>query len=66
MMSRHFETLLRNILAEPEARLSSLEILTNLEKQRRASEEKQSEELNAKKLLTARRKNAVMYKERSL
>ncbi len=55
-MQGHFETLLRSIVASPDARLSELEMLTEEEKQLREAEKQGREEVNRKKLRSARRK----------
>ena len=48
--------LLRNIAAQPEARLSALEMLTEAEKQAQAAEQKERAEANVRKLRSIRRK----------
>jgi non-ribosomal peptide synthetase component F len=55
-MQGHFETLLRSIVASPDARLSELEMLTAEEKLAREAEKQEREEANKKKLRSARRK----------
>ncbi|HET6977265.1 MAG TPA: amino acid adenylation domain-containing protein [Pyrinomonadaceae bacterium] len=55
-MHGHFETLLREIAAQPDARLSALEMLTETEKQAQAEEQKQRTEANIKKLRSITRK----------
>jgi glycosyltransferase involved in cell wall biosynthesis len=55
-MHRHYETLLRSIVAQPAAPLSALDILTEEEKQRQGMERQQREEANIKKLKGVRRK----------
>jgi non-ribosomal peptide synthetase component F len=58
-MHSHFETLLRNIVAQPEARLDMLEILTDSDKQQMAEKYKTLKETNLKKLLTIRPKSVI-------
>jgi amino acid adenylation domain-containing protein/non-ribosomal peptide synthase protein (TIGR01720 family) len=55
-ISRHWETLLQSIVASPDARLLSMEMLTEEERQRNENEERARESVTAGKLLTARRK----------
>jgi amino acid adenylation domain-containing protein len=55
-MQGHFETLLRNIAAHPEARLSALEMLTEEEKQARAAGQKERAEASVKRLRSVKRK----------
>jgi acyl carrier protein len=55
-MQGHFETLLRAIEAQPDARLSALEMLTEAEKQAQAAEQRQRAEANVQKLRSVRRK----------
>ena len=55
-MQGHFETLLRNIAAQPEARLSALEMLTEAEKQAEAAKQKERADANVRKLRSIRRK----------
>jgi non-ribosomal peptide synthetase component F len=58
-MIGRFETLLRSIVAQPDARLDELEIYTDAEKEQRASKRKEREEANIKKLMKTRRKITV-------
>ena len=51
-MASHFETLLRNVIAQPEARLSGLEIMSEKEKQQRDAEQKQRKQSRLNKLMT--------------
>ena len=55
-MQGHFETLLQNIAAQPEARLSALELLTEAEKQAQAAEQKELAAAKVRKLRSIRRK----------
>lgn len=55
-MTRHFETLLESIVAQPDARLSALDMLTESEKRQQAVETKEREESQIRKLKSARRK----------
>jgi SAM-dependent methyltransferase len=55
-MQKHFETLLHSIVAQPDARLASLEMLSEAEKQSMALEERKQEEANEQKLLSTRRR----------
>ena len=52
----HWETLLRSIIASPEARIQSLEMLTEEERKQRERDEMMTGIVSAEKLLTARRK----------
>lgn len=49
-MSGNFETLLSSIAANPDARLDSLEMLTEAEKQRQDSEKRERQEARARRL----------------
>jgi amino acid adenylation domain-containing protein len=49
-MSSHFERLLSSIVANPDARVGSLEMLTEVEKQQRAEAERAQEEIRLQKL----------------
>ena len=51
-MASHFETLLRSAVAEPDTRLSAIEMLTGDEKQQRGAEKKQRKQSQLKKLMT--------------
>jgi hypothetical protein len=51
-MASHFETLLRNVEAQPQTRLSALEILSESEKQQRDAEQKQRKQSRLNKLMT--------------
>ena len=51
-MAGHFETLLRNVVAQPQTRLSALEILSENEKQQRDTEQKQRKQSRLKQLMT--------------
>ena len=55
-MQGHFETLLRSIVASPDARLSELEMLTEDERRVREAEKQGREEVNKKRLRSIRRK----------
>jgi len=55
-MTSHFETLLGSIVAQPDARLSALEMLTESEKRQQTMEMKEREESQIKKLKSAKRK----------
>ncbi|HEX8352972.1 MAG TPA: condensation domain-containing protein, partial [Pyrinomonadaceae bacterium] len=55
-MTGHFEKLLEGVAADPDARLSSFEIVTDEERRGREAEERRREEANAKRLLGVRRK----------
>ncbi len=55
-MAGHFETLLHSIVEQPEARLSNLEMLTEIEKRRQTMDKRERQESQIKKLRTARRK----------
>jgi non-ribosomal peptide synthetase component F len=55
-MLGHYQTLLHSIVANPEARLKRLDLLTHAEKEQQALNEMQQEELALKKLIVARRR----------
>ena len=50
-MASHFETLLRSAVADPDARLSALEVLSEEEKRQRGAEKKQRKQSQLKKLM---------------
>jgi amino acid adenylation domain-containing protein/non-ribosomal peptide synthase protein (TIGR01720 family) len=56
----HYMTLLESIVREPEARLSSLEMLTEAERLERENQEEQQQETALKKLMEARRKSIAL------
>ena len=56
-MARHFETLLRSIVAQPATRLSALELLTEEEKRQQESSRRERDELHANKLKMVKRKS---------
>ncbi|MCG3144889.1 MAG: hypothetical protein HONDAALG_02412 [Gammaproteobacteria bacterium] len=49
-MSGNFETLLSSVAANPDARLDSLEMMTEAEKQRQDSEKRERQEARARRL----------------
>jgi non-ribosomal peptide synthetase component F len=51
-MAGHFETLLGNVVAHPQTRLSALEILSEIEKQQRDSDQQQRKQSRLKQLMT--------------
>ena len=55
-MQGRFETLLRSVVASPDARLSELEMFTEEERRLREAEKQGREEANRKRLRSARRK----------
>jgi non-ribosomal peptide synthetase component F len=55
-MQGHFETLLRSIAAQPDERLSAMEMLTEEEKQAQAAEQRNRAAANIRKLRSVRRK----------
>jgi non-ribosomal peptide synthetase component F len=55
-LNRHYETLLRSVVADPEARIDSFEIWSAEEKQRRVQEDRAWREVQANKLGARRRK----------
>jgi len=55
-MHGHFEVLLRNVVAKPEARLHGLEISSEAEKDALALEEERWERANIEKMMVARRR----------
>jgi non-ribosomal peptide synthetase component F len=58
-MIGRFEVLLHSIVAQPDARLDELEILTDAEKEQQASKRKEREEANIRKLTKTRRKISI-------
>jgi non-ribosomal peptide synthetase component F len=52
-MARHFETLLTNAVANPDARIDAIQFLSDAELQAQESEKKQSKQSQVKKLLGA-------------
>ena len=58
-MQRHYETLLQSIIAEPEARLNSLNSLTVAERAQQAAEQDVQEEASLMTLMNARRRVQV-------
>ena len=59
-MARHFETLLGNAVAEPDTRLSGIEILTEEERQQDEAEKKQRKQSQLKKLMNIEPKVASL------
>jgi len=59
-MAGHFENLLRSALADPDARLSALEFLSEGEKQERGAEKQQRRQSQLKKLLTVEPKAVTL------
>ena len=55
-MSRHYERLLQSIVANPEARIETLEMYTETEKEQKAINRKQKEKLFSEKLRMTPRK----------
>jgi len=55
-MARQYETLLGNLLAQPEARLNTIEMVTEREKAQQDSERQERQLARRKNLLSARRK----------
>jgi malonyl CoA-acyl carrier protein transacylase/alpha-ketoglutarate-dependent taurine dioxygenase len=64
-MIAHFETLLEDLVARPECRIDSLEMLTAEEKQRLAEEQARLEKTHIAKLKGARRK-AISFSQEQL
>jgi amino acid adenylation domain-containing protein len=62
-MQGHFEQLLASATAEPEARLSALDMLTTAEKAQKSSEQDEQEEASLRKLMGARRKSFRRVRE---
>ena len=54
-MHQHYDALLLNIVANPEERVNALEMLTEVEKNQRAVDERQSHDLKLESLRTSRR-----------
>jgi alpha-ketoglutarate-dependent taurine dioxygenase/acyl carrier protein len=64
-LTRHYETLLRSIVSDPGARLSSIEMLTAEERKQKVEHKEERRELKLKKLLNVRPK-AVTLTERNI
>jgi amino acid adenylation domain-containing protein len=64
-LTRHYETLLRSVVADPDARVNSLEILTEAERQQKLEHKEERRELKLKKLLSVKPK-AVKLSERTI
>lgn len=62
-MSNHFETLLASIVKEPDTRLNTLEMLTELEKQQQAMEEIKREKSNFSKFKSIKPKAIRLSEE---
>jgi non-ribosomal peptide synthetase component F len=62
-MSNHFLTLLHSIVADPDARLASLEILTESEKQEQALRESLWEQASVERLKKVKRKTFIPTEE---
>jgi hypothetical protein len=56
-MQRQFETVLRVVVENPEARLAALDVLSEEEKRLAASREREWEESNVKKLMSVKRRS---------
>jgi len=52
----HFETLLRSVVADPEARVEELEMFTSTERERQVMQDQERQSAERKKLLSVRRK----------
>jgi hypothetical protein len=65
-MQEHFETLLHSIVADPAARLASLNMLTEAEKQELSAQESERDESSLKKLMSTRRKSVAFTTAASL
>ncbi|HEU4597503.1 MAG TPA: condensation domain-containing protein [Pyrinomonadaceae bacterium] len=59
----HYATLLRSIVAQPETRVNALEILTEAEKQRRVSQQKELKRANFTKFKSMAQKPSVLSRE---
>jgi len=55
-MASHFETLLRNIVAAPDARINALDMLTESEKEQKGTEKQVRKQSQLKKLITSEAK----------
>jgi amino acid adenylation domain-containing protein len=64
-LAAHFTTLLQSIVSDPAMRLSKLDLLTEMEKEARMTEDRRREETNLKKLKSMKPKS-VNLAERSL
>jgi alpha-ketoglutarate-dependent taurine dioxygenase len=63
-MLGHLETLLRNVVERPEARLNVLKILTETEIKQEETEKKERKEAKLKKLMSAKPKTVSLSRER--
>ena len=61
-MSGHFETLLKSIIAQPNAKLNTLEMLTESEKEQETIQGRRHQEAQIEKLRSTRRKT-VLFKQ---
>ena len=52
-MSQHYENLLRGIVARPESRLDTFEMLSPEEKEKQSADKKERKQSHIKKLMTA-------------
>jgi amino acid adenylation domain-containing protein len=52
-MSQHYENLLRSVVARPDSRLDTFEMLSTEEKERQSAEKKERKQSHIKKLMTA-------------
>ena len=59
-MQGHFETILQNVLAQPDTPLSEIEMLTEDEKKQRIVQKQERLDSNASVLRTIRRKGVSM------
>ncbi|MEH2215454.1 amino acid adenylation domain-containing protein [Nostoc sp.] len=63
-MTGHFQTLLNNIISQPDARISSLEMLTEAERKQQAMQKKERRAFNQKKLIGITPKAVSLLPER--
>ena len=65
-MARQYETLLGNLLAQPDARISTIEMVTETEKAQRDTEKQERQLARRKNLLSVRRKVVDLSKTRGI
>ncbi|MEH2037877.1 amino acid adenylation domain-containing protein [Nostoc sp.] len=63
-MTNHFQTLINSIISQPDARISSLEMLTEAEKKQQAMQKKERRAFNQKKLIGITPKTVSLLPER--
>ena len=63
-MSAHFETLLKSIVIQPDARINNLEMLTDKEKEQQSANKKQRKTSKLKKLMAVQTKAVELSQDR--